>query len=179
MMLVIDVCDEKMHSAEFSSPVANMVKKFGDAKIVHYLELKHEDIDNSSGVIICGTALKDDNYLDNLDKFEWLLYYDKKVLGICAGMQLISLVFGGKKIGPELEIGKTEVFFKNTPFNMRESEYVYSLHKTAVSCPPSFKPYGESKKCIQMIGHDKKRIWGVMFHPEVMNEKIIEKFCGM
>lgn len=179
MILIIDLCNEALHSAEFFIPVVNIAKEFGDVKIAHYLELKQEDIDNSSGIILCGTALKDDKYLENMDKFEWLLYYDKKVLGICAGMQLISLIFGGKKLASGLEIGKTEVFFKNTPFNMKESEYVYSLHKIAVSCPPSFKIYGESKKCIQMIGHEKKRIWGVMFHPEVMNEKIIERFCGI
>ena len=179
MILLIDLCDEKLHSSEFFNPVVNIVKKFSDVKIAHYLDLAQEEIDNSDGIIICGTALKDDSYLENLDKFEWLLYYDKKVLGICAGMQIISLIFGGKKLASELEIGKTEVFFRNTLFNLRESEYVYSLHKLNVSCPPSFKVYGESKRCIQMIGHEKRRIWGVMFHPEVMNKHILEKFCGM
>lgn len=179
MMLIIDVCDEELHSSEFFNPVVEIAKKYNDIKIAHYLDIEQDDIDNSDGIIICGTALKDDDYLENLDKFEWLLYCSKKVLGICAGMQIISLAFGGKKLNSELEIGKTEVFFRNTPFNLRESEYVYALHKISVSCPPSFKIYGESKKCIHLIGHEKRKIWGVMFHPEVMNEYVIERFCKL
>ena len=95
MILVIKVNKMKLHDEEFVRPVTDLLENF---KVVDYRKVKKEDLDKCDKVIICGTALKDNDYLENLDKFSWLKEFKKPVLGICAGMQIIGLILGKELI---------------------------------------------------------------------------------
>ncbi|MAF51211.1 MAG: hypothetical protein CMH64_03915 [Nanoarchaeota archaeon] len=141
MILVISVCENKLHEEEFVKPVTDLLENY---KVVHYSELKEVKEDK---IIICGTALKDNSYLDHLDKFSWLKNFKGKVLGICAGMQII-----GKVLGKELEEDKKIGFIDNK----------YYLHSFKV------KGFGDIL--------EKNNFKGVLFHPEIRNKEIIKEF---
>ena len=91
-------------------------------------------------------------------------------------MQIISLIFGGK-IKKKTEIGfYKENFIKNF-LNIKGEHEVYHLHNNYTTLPKDFEKFTNSK-IPQAIKHKSKSIYGVLFHPEVRNEKIIEGFVG-
>ena len=91
MILLINTCSKKLSEHEFVRPVAELVK---DCEIRHFKKLG--DLDKFSKIIICGTALKDFDYL-NAD-WSWIKNYKGKLLGLCAGYQVIA-----KELGEHLE----------------------------------------------------------------------------
>jgi GMP synthase-like glutamine amidotransferase len=52
----------------------------------------------------------------------------------------------------------------------------YELHNYSAESSPDFDVLAESKKCVQAIKHKKKAVYGVLFHPEVRNKEILERF---
>ena len=166
MILVINVNEHELHGEEFVRPVTDLLDNF---KVVHYKEMNNKDLEKSDKIIICGTALKDNEYFENLDKFSWIKSYKKPVLGICAGMQIIGLIFGGK-LEKNKEIGITEV---NGKLKINK---VYGLHNFSVSAPEGFEVLLKSDKCIQAF--KKENLVGHLFHPEVMNKELIINFSN-
>ena len=67
-----------------------------DFKTKHYLEVTSQDLNQCSSVILSGTALKDTATLSHPEKFKWLKKRENPVLGICAGMETIGMVFGAR-----------------------------------------------------------------------------------
>lgn len=144
MILVIKVNEHELHDEEFVRPVTQLLENF---KVVHYKNLKERDLENADKVIICGTALKNNEYFKNLDKFLWLKDFKKPVLGICAGMQIIGKVLDYKIIKDK----KIGVF-----------EDKYHLH--------SFKVDGFDDEL------EVDNFKGYLFHPEVLNKELIKSF---
>ncbi|MEK6916511.1 MAG: hypothetical protein AABW92_02090, partial [Nanoarchaeota archaeon] len=52
----------------------------------------------------------------------------------------------------------------------------YSLHGNGLENLDQFDILAESAKSVQAIKHKKKEFYGIMFHPEVRNEKIVRNF---
>jgi GMP synthase (glutamine-hydrolysing) len=100
---------------------------------------------------------------------------DKPILGICAGMQTLGLVFGGR-LQECLEIGMTQVETLKTNPLFSSSFKAYSLHNYSIQPSDEFDALAESAKCIQAIKHKQKNIYGVLFHPEVRNQEIVQRF---
>ncbi|MBS3115139.1 hypothetical protein J4482_00760 [Candidatus Woesearchaeota archaeon] len=101
MILIIDLCYEKdsLSNLEFVQPIRRIVESaHKNTKVLHFTELDSETIGHSEKIILCGTALKDNEFVCHRDEFEFLKDYKKPVLGICAGMQMIGLVFGANII---------------------------------------------------------------------------------
>ncbi|MDP2628273.1 MAG: gamma-glutamyl-gamma-aminobutyrate hydrolase family protein [Nanoarchaeota archaeon] len=176
MILIISTCREKLHYFEFVKPIERILI---ESKIQfftkHYSEIKDKDLDNTDRIIICGTSLKDFHYINDLKKFSWIEHYKKPILGICAGMQIIGLIFGGK-LKEKREIVMKEI-------NIRENFLVttgnvegYFLHNLSLKKLYNFKILGKTNTDNSIIKHKFKQIYGVLFHPEVRNKKIIEKF---
>jgi len=93
------------------------------------------------------------------------------VLGICYGMQLLSLALGGSVNAAEnREYGLAEIdcSFQN-PLLPCGNQSVWMSHGDQVSAvPPGFEILARSSNTpIAAMGNDQKRIYGVQFHPEV------------
>ncbi len=170
MILIISTCKEQLSELEFVRPIAMLVKEH---LIKHYTKIRPEDIIAAEKIIITGTALKDFDYLQQ--DFTWLLDFNKPVLGICAGMQIIANAYGiplenAITIGPQpVEVIK-ENKLASGQFN------AYFLHtKTGTG---NFQTLATSNGKPCMIKHSEKEIYGCIFHPEVMNEDIIRRFAS-
>lgn len=179
--LVVDLCHIKnsLSKNEFVLPIANIIKNFGkDVLIRHYTEINREEIENAEQIILCGTALKDNEFSENLEKFYWLKNTDKKILGICAGMQIIGMVYGSKKIlAKEIGMRKIEVCKENKL--LTSNIEVYELHNYGNSPSEDFEILAKSEICIQAIKHKNNEIYGIMFHPEVRQKNVIENFLKL
>jgi len=178
-VLLINVCREKLHYYEFVKPIEDILIKEGISfETKFYKDLNIASLKNKSSVIICGTALKDFEYEKSIHYFEWVNSFDKPVLGICAGMQIIGLIFGGK-IKNKTEIGYFNEDFKKDFFGLRGTKEVYHLHNAFVDFKKlkEFDIFSEGNYVVQAIKHKNKYIYGVLFHPEVRQKELIRNFA--
>lgn len=180
MILCLDISfrPDSLCLPEFVHPIAAIVRKAGEhPEIRHYTEMGSDLPDDADAVILCGTALKDTGYSNRLDRFRWLYEASIPVLGICAGMQVLSVVQGGR-MERICEIGSTqvEIVHPDPLFSGKESFQAYELHGLSCTVPPGFETLAVSDLCVQAMRHSGKALYGVMFHPEVRNEWVVERF---
>ncbi|MDH7511022.1 MAG: gamma-glutamyl-gamma-aminobutyrate hydrolase family protein [Methanolinea sp.] len=183
MILLAGLCyrDSALLRSEFVRPVARVVGRLGvEWTYCHYSRLPDGAGDGYDAVILCGTALKDTGYLREIGRFSWLPEVPVPVLGICAGMQVLSLVHGGT-LRPACEIGMEEVrvLCKNPILPPPPSFSAYELHRYSCVPPPGWKTLAVSKNCVQAVSHPELPLFGVLFHPEVRNESVIERFLSL
>jgi len=178
MILVVDMNWKKnsLGVYEFVSPILVVVQKLDKCRFKHYSEVTDEDLNACSKIILSGTALKDHATLKQIEKFDWIKKFDKPTLGICAGMQIISLAFG-ESLTPCMQIGMTEVTTQKENPLFQGIFKAYMLHNFSVQPPKNFDVLATSSKCIQAIKH--KSIYGVLFHPEVRNPEILKRFIEL
>jgi GMP synthase (glutamine-hydrolysing) len=115
------------------------------------------------------------------------------VLGICYGMQLIAVVYGGKTSkGKVREYGRTSInIIKNSPLfeGVNRKTIVWMSHGDEVKeVPPGFYINSKSDNgVISGFESEEKNIYSIQFHPEVIHteegRKIISNFafriCGV
>ena len=178
MILLLSTCAEKLHELEFVKPVAKiLLRNKINFFVKHYSKISDADLKKADKVIICGTSLKDFGYTENLDKFEWINSFEKPVLGICAGAQIIALVYK-QKLWSCTEIGETKAIFRKEFFGLVNKQKIYSLHQMAISLDRrEFMSFTKSKKGSQAFKKINKPFYGVLFHPEVWNHEVIERFA--
>ena len=174
-VLIISTCAEKLSEREFVSPIANIVNT-DNCQILHYKQCTKDITSEFDKIVICGTSLQDNNYQEDLKIFkDFLLGYEKPILGICSGMQIIAMVFG-EQIVENIEIGMIEVQVLE-PNDLCSGEFqAYDLHNYSVDNLESFNVLARSENSIQVFKHISNQIFGVSFHPEVRNHGIIENF---
>ena len=183
MILVVDLSYRagSLSLDEFVGPVGHIVRKEGFPTLIrHYTDLSLQNIESATGVIICGTALKDFGYLEGLGRFAWLPSFPCPVLGICAGMQVLVRVHGGN-VHPAMGIGMAsqQVVTPDPLLEGKDQFEAYELHSLSVTPPSSFMVLAISRSGVQMIRHRERPIYGVMFHPEVRNEWLIRRFLSL
>jgi len=178
MILIISTCKEKIHELEFVKPIENILKE-QDIKFFtrYYKDLKKGDFSNAKKIIISGTSLKDNNFIKDVNYFRFIINLNKPILGICAGMQIIALTFSGR-IKKKQEIGFYKENFTKEFLGLKGEQEVYHLHNNYVSLPREFLSFTLGK-IPQSIKHKEKDIYGVLFHPEVKNKKLIENFIKL
>lgn len=183
MILLVDLCYEKgsLSKYEFVLPIADVLEKTKTPhEVVHYTELNGNLLDRSEKVILCGTALKDNAYSEKEDLFSWMRKCEKPMLGICAGMQVIGLAFGGSIIPmPTIGLEKIEII-RDTPL-LGEPRQIdgYHLHNFGVTMPEGFELVAGSPKRVEAFLHCQRTIYGIIFHPEVRNRWIVERFVNL
>ncbi|MGD6858513.1 MAG: glutamine-hydrolyzing GMP synthase [Enterobacteriaceae bacterium] len=124
---------------------------------------------------------------------EFIFCYDIPVLGICYGMQAMIYQLGGKvKKSRKREFGFTKVkIIKKNKLTKNIYDYinskkehilnVWSSH-TDVVCklPEGFLNVAITKSCTSIVVNDKRKLYGLQFHPEVTQTKqgknIIKRF---
>ena len=138
-ILLVDLCFEKdsLSQYEFVHPIRDTLQKVGFlCNILHYTEVKPQDLANHDKIILCGTGLLDNVYAEHLQLFSWIKDFKKPILGICAGMQVISAVYGGS-IVPNQAIGLEEIEIVRASPLLGEPRQIegYHLHNYAVTLP--------------------------------------------
>jgi GMP synthase-like glutamine amidotransferase len=180
MILVIDMNWKKSSLAysEFVLPVVAVVEPLEPCRVTHFLDVEPSELCGYSRIILSGTTLKDFAFLKHLDRFNWIKTCGKPVLGICAGMQTITQVYG-IPLTSCLQIGMTEIdTLKENPL-FHGSFKAYALHSYSVASSQTFEVLAESQKCIQAVKHKQKNVYGVLFHPEVRNPDILQRFVKL
>jgi GMP synthase (glutamine-hydrolysing) len=173
-ILLISTCKEKLSEYEFVNPIVEIIESF-EYDIINYRNLETSDISLYDKIIICGTSLQDNDYLNYLDDFKKLKIHDKYILGICSGFQIICSMFDEKIIDKE-EIGMINVKTK-IPNSLVNGDFqAYNMHNFSAGEVKFFNILAKSEKTIQMISHKTLNIFGVSFHPEVRNEQILTNF---
>ena len=180
MILVVDINQERdsLGLYEFVLPIVSIVKSHEEYMIRHYRELDAELVARAHRIILSGTPLKDRECFEHIQEFRWLKDHEKPVLGICAGMQVLGLVFGGE-LKECLEIGMTKILTTSENPLFKGGFEAYELHNFSVEPSQEFELLAESGRCVQAIKHRKKNIYGVLFHPEVRNREIVENFIRL
>lgn len=181
MILLLDLCYEKdsLSRYEFVFPIADTIKKAGTPyEMLHFTEIAEDELEAYDGIILCGTALKDNTYAERIETFSWLTQYDRPVLGICAGMQVVSAVFGGVIVPrPSIGLEKIEIA-TDTPL-LGEPRQIegYHLHNYGVTLPDEFILVAGTSEVVEAFKHRERSIYGIIFHPEVRNRWILERFA--
>lgn len=163
MILIVSICKDKLHEYEFVKPVIDILREKGkEALVVHYKKLKQVEIDKAEKVVITGTSLADNDFLEpsNIESFNWLKSEKKPVLGICGGSHIIGLQLGYNKEESK-EIGLKELEFDKEFLGVGPGKIqVYHLHNFQV-LPEAFQ---------------KDNLYALLFHPEVRNKQMIVSF---
>jgi len=183
VILIVDLCYRKdsLSRPEFVDPIVRIVQGEGlCCEVRHYTEISNADLARADVAILCGTALMDNEFAVQYEQFRWIETFPRPLLGICAGMQIVAKIFGGT-IEENGEIGMTMIrVVKDCPlFFGLDSFEAYELHRYASYPPVSCEVLAISDSCVQAICHRTLPIYGVMFHPEVRNEWVVQRFLRL
>lgn len=181
MILLVDLAEKpgSLSRDEYVGPVARIVAASGyEWREAHFSGITSAGIADADGIVLCGTALKDNAFADRMQDLAWLRDARVPVLGICAGMQALCLAFGGS-LRPAVEIGMTEVrVVQPDPVLGGPCTFTaYEVHSFACEPPAGWVATAVSGTCIQGFRHPDRSLFGVMFHPEVRNDAVVERFC--
>jgi GMP synthase-like glutamine amidotransferase len=178
MILIVDMNwkPDSLAYDEFVAPIVSVLEPLEQCSVKHFSEINIDRLGCFSKIILSGTTLKDHATLKQIETFDWVKTCSQPVLGICAGMQTIALVFGVPLRGC-LQVGMAEIStLKINP--LFEGEFkAYTLHNYSVEANQYFETLAQSTKCVQAIKHKQKNIYGVLFHPEVRNQYILKCFA--
>tara|TARA_Y100000296_G_scaffold87115_1_gene129897 strand:+ start:3194 stop:3682 length:489 start_codon:yes stop_codon:yes gene_type:complete len=162
MILIINICKEKLHEFEFVKPIENVLKeKKRKFNTKHYSKIIDNDL-LADKIIICGTSLRDNYFLKDLRFFKWLKKFNKPVLGICGGAHIIGLILG-YILKTKREIGLRKINIEKEFLEIKGKRKVYHLHKF-YTLPETF---------------NYKNFYTTLFHPEVRNKELIVNFSNL
>lgn len=108
---------------------------------------------------------------------QWVLSFEQPILGICYGLQLLALAFGGKvAAGKQREYGLAHLtLIADDPLlaGVSRESRVWMSHGDKVEEPPAdFAVLGSSPTCpCAVIAHRNRPIRGLQFHPEVFHSE--------
>ena len=170
MILIVDF------GSQVTKLIARRIRDLGVySEIVTPEELKKKrDYDKIKGIVLSGgpSTVTKKNFL----KIPVKIFNLKiPILGICYGLQLIAKLKGGKirSSKKRREFGRAFIFKKKNSlltknfFNSKTS--VWMSHEDAVvKLPKNFRAIAFTKDSkLTIIENNKKKIYGVQFHPEV------------
>ena len=167
MMLIVDCGSSK------TPQIVSAFEEHCDTQCIGFHDLTEDLANESIGLVFSGaplliTEIDMSKYVEHVN---WLKSYQKPILCICFGHQLLGLLYGAKgakmredRDWQEIEIIEESPLFNRLPdcFEMMED------HCEHITIPPEFKLMAASDACInECMQHESKSIFGVQFHPEV------------
>lgn len=167
MIAVIDCGSTK------TPQIAEQLEEYIDVQVLGLMDFKKENLAQFDGVVLSGAPilLTDIDPTPYLQHLSWIKTYDKPLLGICFGHQIIGLLHGARvskmredRGFQEIELIKDDSLFERLPdvFEMQED------HCEHISVPHGFDLLACSDACInEAMKHKEKPMYGVQFHPEV------------
>jgi GMP synthase-like glutamine amidotransferase len=178
MILIVDMnsSEGSLGFFEFVLPIVSIVGR-EDCEVTNYSDIRETDLEECDAIVLSGVPLKDNKFMEQKEEFGWIKDCGKPILGICAGMQIIGMLFGSSIIESK-EIGMTDVKMEKENALFSSNLRVYELHNYSVEPSDEFEVLAVSEKCVQAIKHKDRDIYGVLFHPEVRNREIIERFIS-
>jgi anthranilate/para-aminobenzoate synthase component II len=193
MILIINICKNEMHYHEFVKPIEDIITKAGQQFVTkHYLNMTDTDLKKclktAHRIIITGTSLQDFSYAKDLKFFNFIKTWDRPLLAICGGMQILCEVFGSKLVEGQ-EIGLIGANFNGEFLGMTGEHEIYALHNMVVKDDVTLKKNfnicarsADAKKSdaktnyVQAVKNKHHKMYGVLFHPEVRNKDLIVNF---
>ena len=160
-------------------------------EFIHYSQLEKPEIldilNKMDGLLLTGSYnnLSEKITIDNYQtEMKIIRDYNKPILGICFGIQLIVCAYGFeiKPINnPDINIEneKSLILNINPKFKLfpREQMHVYESHLEEIKFAPGFTDvfniYASSPSCkVQIIKHKSRQIFGIQFHPEYPDDPL-------
>ncbi len=172
MILVLDF------GSQYNQLITRRIREHGVYSELHSHKLTAEEIRemNPKGIILSGGphSVYDENSFRCDEK---IFDLDIPVLGICYGMQLMAMHYGGKvakaanrEYGKALiDLADSPVLFRDTP----EKQTVWMSHGDKVmEEPSSFQVDATSPSTpIAAMSNPDEKLYGVQFHPEVRHSE--------
>jgi len=149
------------------------LEEYCDVQVFSLFDFHTEQFADFEGIVISGapillTEIDPQPYINH---FAWIRTYQKPLLGICFGHQILGLLHGARisrmredRDFQEIEVLKDDPIFDRLPdiFEMQED------HCEHISLPQCFDLLACSDACInEAMKHKEKPLYGVQFHPEV------------
>ena len=178
MLLIINtsniISDER-----YVSPLLDILPE--GVLVKHFLEV--EDIPkNIHKIIITGNSIFSTNLSlrEIKSKFKWIDTFDKPVLGICAGQQILAQYFGSRLDRNDSRGLKEFLIKRINPVlkGVKPGFYGYVSHNFSAPCPKDFKVLAKSNS-EYIAKHNKKDIYISSFHPEFSEKQILENFVEL
>lgn len=156
-----------------------------DFETVSFFDLTEEKAQQFSGIIFSGaplliTEIDMEPYLLHV---EWIKRFEKPILGICFGHQLLGLLHGsrGSRMREDRDWQEIEVFVESPLFDKLPSVFeMMEDHCESISIATDFQLVASSDACVnESMQHISQPFYGVQFHPEVsgnFGQILIENF---
>ena len=173
--------------SQFTQLIARKVRELGVySEIINYSKTKNIKKNKLvKGIILSGGPLTVTNK-KNPQLNSQIINLKIPILGICYGHQILSKKLGGKvKTSNKREFGGAVVkSISKSPitrkFFISKKNFVWMSHQDVVSVmPKGFKKIASSSNSkFAIISNEKKKYYGIQFHPEVshtVNGKILIK----
>jgi GMP synthase (glutamine-hydrolysing) len=162
--------------SQYTQLIARRVREQHVYSEIHPFDLSMERIRamQPTGIILSGSPSS--VYGDGAPRVSSEIYsFGVPILGICYGVQITSLLLGGKVVSAEhREYGRATVHLETTSelfhgFAAGEDLAVWMSHGDRVEAlPEGFRCVGTSPNCaFAAVESVERKFWGVQFHPEV------------
>ena len=154
-----------------STHLKELISKFKNVKVVDFEKIKKGEENKFDAIVLSGGSLFSvaHNKKRYSKELEIIKNYEKPILGVCLGFELINFAFGEKlELMDKIEKGKIRIkqISKDKLFNSIPKEFeVYESHRWIITKNRFLKSIAKSKDGIEAVKHPEKNIWGVQFHP--------------